>query len=140
MFAIHGPQFKISRVKKFLSERHAEFRETKIKNYLFIRSNPKDILNKDLLQGITILEIEDVKEWIKFVKEYGLVYDDIFQKKIPKAGDKVLITSGEYKNLNLRGIVKSVGKRKCEIETTVFGSMVRISADIDGVEVLPEDT
>jgi len=116
-----------------------EFRETKMKDYILTREDPKKIIPRHLLPSLWIKETDD---YIRFLKEYGELTEYLkkFEKKLPKEGDIVRIIGGKFGSMGLEGTVKSVGKRVCEVETTVFGNMIKISVPISDVEVLEKES
>lgn len=139
MYTINASTKKIRKIKEFLKATNREYREAKLSDYLLMRDNPKKTLPPGLLAGVTVLQSKD---WFKMIKEYGELSDflESMKKKPLQPGQAVLITGGEYKDLKLKGIVKSVGNRVCGVETTIWGKLVMIHVGFDEMEAIKQES
>ena len=127
---------RIKKIETHLKTRDIECEEAKTEEYLILRDNPKDVIPEFLMSGIKIIEL-GTKDAIKFMKNYGSLTAMLSRKaEPPEVGQFVRITGGDYKDLRLKGIVKSVGNKTCGVETMVWGNLVKVNVGFNDIEIV----
>jgi len=106
-------------------------------DYILVREDPKSMMPSFLLSGAKVMEIS-LKESFRIYKDYGVLGEflEYMKPKPPEAGQLVRIGGGQYKDLNLKGIVREVGKSTCSVETMVWGNLVKLKVGYQDVKVI----
>jgi len=136
-------QKKIREIKKFLlskfnpEEGEIEIRDAKLPEYLFSSINPQECNPPPgLLTGVRIDVMKEGERYYKFYKIYGELAHLFAPPPKPEVGNVVSITGGEYKSMNLKGIVREVRKKTCVVETVVLGRLVKMVVNLNDVKVI----
>jgi len=137
MYVINTSRRKIKKIIEYLKRREIEFEETKMDDYILVREDPKSMVPSFLLSGAKVMEIS-LKESFRIYKDYGVLGEflEYMKPKPPEVGQLVRIVGGQYKDLNLKGIVREVGKSTCGVETMVWGNLVKLKVGYQDVKVI----
>ena len=129
---------KLNKIKTFLKMKDIETVETKDNDYIFVYDDPTNILPAFLKAGIKIEKIPENEYYLPMFKNYGALAF-LFEKFIPKEGMLVKVNNGIYKGLNIKGIVKEVGKNTCTVEISVWGRITKINVKFEDLEPVQEE-
>lgn len=138
MYLLFGSSRKLKKIKQFLLRKEILVKDTKLDDYLMTGEDPRGLVPESFLTGIKITELTAKDGYFRFFKEYGELAYLFAPPPKPEVGDTVIITDERYKDMQLRGIVKEVGKKTCAVETAVWGKLVKITVDFGGVKILKE--
>jgi transcription antitermination factor NusG len=141
MWYIFGSSLTIKRVRKFLKQMGVEYEDTKSDEYLYVRENPISILPPSLRRKVKVEKIPDDDPYFFLLKHYGEL-SFLFQKEEkpkPEAGSVVRIVGGDYKDMNLKGIVTEVREKTCSVEVSLWGRIVKLNLPFEHVEKVVEE-
>jgi hypothetical protein len=101
MYSIFGPTKMLRILTKILQDHGFVVRQTKLKEYILVRRNPRRYIPDNILKAVKITEFEG--DYYDFLRDANLIRDLLAPVKF-RAGDPVLIVDGPYKDFN--GIIK----------------------------------
>ena len=138
MYLLFGSSRRLKKIKEFFLKKDILVKDTKFNDYLMVSEDPRGLVPESFLFGIKITELTAKDGYFRFFKEYGELAYLFAPPPKPEVGDTVIITDEKYKDMELRGRVKEVGKKTCAVETTIWGKLVKITVDLGGVRILKE--
>jgi hypothetical protein len=127
MYSIFGTP-KINKIlTKILQDHGFVVRQTKLKEYILVRRDPKRYIPDNILKAVKISEFEG--DYYDFLRDANLIRDLLAPVKF-SAGDPVLIVDGPYKDFN--GIIKEEKPDKTiMVNISVWGKIVTAPVDAD---------
>ena len=125
MYSVFGQPKTIRILTKILEESGFVVRQTKLKEYILVRRNPKKHIPENIMKAVKVTEFEG--DYYDFLRGANEVKDLLSPVKF-NPGDPVVVVDGPYKDF--KGIVRNEKPDKTYmVDISVWGKIVKANID-----------